>query len=175
MKRIITLAIVASSLILTTSQKASAWHKCQFGIGFNISSEGANNSVMWGVVKGGPAPHGYGYGYGPGDIGKPGPYGYGFGGGFGGYGGGNDGGHDGGYVGDPSMMGGPNGFMGGPNGFAMPSQSMPLPIGPTALPRQMPHADAQPVGYWNYPTYDPMAMYMPYYYQPMWYGFGYGY
>jgi len=56
MKRILCTALAALGLLLGSQQQASAWHKCSFGVGLNLSCEGANNSVLWGVMKGGPAP-----------------------------------------------------------------------------------------------------------------------
>src|SRR5690349_12235620 len=76
MKRIFCIAIAALAITLASHQQASAWHKCTFGIGMNVSCEGGGNTLLWGVWRGGPAPcqgDGCGYGYG----GK-----HGFGGGY---------------------------------------------------------------------------------------------
>jgi hypothetical protein len=79
MKRFVTMCALAVALLGTTSQKASAWSKFNFGAGFNIGWESANTNCLWGAYKSGPAPYE--------NAGYPGAYG-GFGAGFGGVGGG---------------------------------------------------------------------------------------
>lgn len=56
MKRIHVACLAALSLVLLSHQQASAYSKFRFGIGFNISWEGANNSFLCGLLKGGPGP-----------------------------------------------------------------------------------------------------------------------
>jgi hypothetical protein len=63
MKRLIIMSLFAVGLLLAGRQEASAWSKFKFGIGFNISWEGANNSFLFGLFKGGPAPNNYDGGY----------------------------------------------------------------------------------------------------------------
>ena len=63
MKRLIIMSLFALGLLLALHQEASAWSKFKFGIGFNISWEGANNSFLCGLLKGGPAPPGVDNGY----------------------------------------------------------------------------------------------------------------
>jgi hypothetical protein len=70
MKKVLVLGLMALALALLTHQEASAYKKFNFGVGLNLSCEGANNSIMWGVAKGGPGP-------GWADGGFPGGYGYG--------------------------------------------------------------------------------------------------
>ena len=56
MKKVLVSGLMAICVIALAQQQASAWSKCNFGIGLNIGWEGANNSFLWGVMKGGPAP-----------------------------------------------------------------------------------------------------------------------
>ncbi len=56
MKRLMVMGLTALGLVLAMQQQASAWSKFKFGIGFNISWEGANNCFLFGLLKGGPAP-----------------------------------------------------------------------------------------------------------------------
>jgi len=59
MKRLVITSLTALGLLLAMQQPASAYCKFKFGIGFNISWEGANNSFLFGLLKGGPGPAGY--------------------------------------------------------------------------------------------------------------------
>jgi hypothetical protein len=56
MKRILGASVAALALVLATQQQASAWHKCNFGIGLNLSCEGGGNCVLWGMFKGAQTP-----------------------------------------------------------------------------------------------------------------------
>src|SRR5262249_27538375 len=56
MKRNICLALTVCCLTLMVNRPAQAWSKFNFGIGLNFGWEGAGNSVLWGVLRGGPAP-----------------------------------------------------------------------------------------------------------------------
>src|SRR5947209_14335244 len=56
MKRLLAASLAALGLVLLSHQQASAYSKFRFGIGFNISWEGANNSFLCGLLKGGPGP-----------------------------------------------------------------------------------------------------------------------
>jgi len=122
MKRILVASLAALSLVLLSHQQASAYSKFKFGIGFNISWEGANNSFLCGLLKGGP---------GPGCCASD-PY---------------AGCVDGG--GSPYCCGGGSPYSHGigPDGFgAQPIAPPPPPAVPGGAP-----AVAQPVGYFNYP------------------------
>lgn len=59
MKRNLGLGLLALGLLLMSQQQAPAYSKFKFGVGLNISWEGANNSFLCGIFKGGPAPPGY--------------------------------------------------------------------------------------------------------------------
>src|SRR4051812_4996250 len=63
MKRLVIASLTALGLLLAMQQQASAYCKFKFGIGFNISWEGANNSFLFGLIKGGPGPNGIDGGY----------------------------------------------------------------------------------------------------------------
>jgi len=159
-KKIVAFGLAALALVMMSQQQASAYKKLNFGVGLNLGWEGANNSVLWGVLKGGPGP------------GMDGGYGYG---------------GDHGFVpGDQSFAPvpqafGPGGF--GPGGF---DPSYASPMAPTMPPspelatppaRRMPQApgSAQPVGY--FPYADPALGYYPPTYAygyPMYYYPAYG-
>jgi len=55
MKKLAT-ALMVVALMGGMQQKASAWKKCEFGIGMHISLEKANTSCLWGMFKSGPKP-----------------------------------------------------------------------------------------------------------------------
>lgn len=164
MNRMLCAALGALCVLASAEQQASAYTKFNFGIGANISWEGANNSLLWGALRGGPAP-GAVDGYGAPGFGVP------------------PGGHaginppagayplaQGSAPADPNVAntGYPN-----TNG----TQPKPLAVPPLAPAPQMPKAaDAQPVGYWTAPAQYPYGHNYNYYpYQPLWYGYGYGY
>jgi hypothetical protein len=155
MKRMVCAALGALCVFASAEQQASAWCKFNFGVGANVSWEGANNSLLWGGIKSGPAPGGMDGNYG-----------------FPGFGGPGFGGHAGTLMpgGSPMAQGGavdPN--------FAGSLKPLPVPMLQPAP--QMPKApDAQPVGYWapapQYPY--PYGYGYGYYpYPPMGYGYGY--
>lgn len=86
MKRIMISSLAALGLLLGTHQEASAWSKFRFSVGMNISWEGSGNSVLFGLLKGSPAPYpmdgGYpqgGYSQGPASPYSPGMIAGGFG------------------------------------------------------------------------------------------------
>lgn len=56
MKKMLAASVAAVALVAVVQQEASAWCKFTFGAGFNTSFECANNSVLWGLIKSGPAP-----------------------------------------------------------------------------------------------------------------------
>ncbi len=56
MQRIVIASLSAVVLLLGIQQQASAWSKLRISVGFNISWEGAGNSFLFGLIKGGPAP-----------------------------------------------------------------------------------------------------------------------
>ena len=143
MKRLMVMGLTALGLVLALQQQASAWSRFKFGIGFNISWEGANNSFLFGLFKGGPAPGGgvdgsasaYPGGYADPNMpqGSPPPYSMGLNG--------------------EGMNGGPQGPL-----APVPAQAPPppAPAGPSS---------AQPVGYFaNYQT--AMNPYLPVSYNP---------
>jgi hypothetical protein len=154
-KKIVAFGLAALALMMMTQQQASAWKKCTFGVGLNLGWEGANNSVLWGVLKGGPGP-GMDGGYG--GFGDPG-FGYGA--------------H--GFASGPQPFG-PGGFE---PSYASPMNSAMPPSPELATPpaRRMPQApgSAQPVGY--FPYADPALGYYPPTYAygyPMYYYPAYG-
>lgn len=153
MKRMISAALVALCVMATVEQRASAYSKFNFGIGLNIGWECANNNVLFGLFKSGPGP-----------CGTDGCYGdhYGL-----------NGGHaSGASFGAPAVAqtGTP---APGISGVSNPQAPLPVQPMPSAT-QQMPKADAQPVGYWTTtPQYYYGNGYYPY--QPMWYGYGFGY
>jgi hypothetical protein len=73
------MGLAALALTALGQQQACAWHKCSLGIGLGLHSEGANNSCLFGMFKGGPPPNDYGYGHGQhgfdGPVFDPGMYG----------------------------------------------------------------------------------------------------
>jgi hypothetical protein len=133
-KKIVAFGLAALALVLVTQQHASAYKKCTFGVGLNLCWEGANNSILWGVAKGGPGPWGdggYGGYPGAGPAITPAPHAY-----------------------------GPSGF---DPSYASPMtpEMLQSPAMATPPPRRMPQApeSAQPVGY--FPYADPAMGYYP--------------
>jgi len=158
MKRIPCTAVMALGLMLASQQQASAYCKFNFGVGLNLGWEGANNSVLWGVLKGGPGPGMSDGSYPAFAAGYP------------------SGGHSQINQGfDPSYAAPAY----PPSGTAMPMATMPYPAPMTQVRPmpQMPRAEMQPVGYFSYPTYPTYPtypMYYPYYinwYYGNWYGY----
>ena len=100
------MGLTALGLLLALQQQASAWSKFKFGIGFNISWEGSDNSILFGLFKGGPSPN----------QGTDGNYSQG------GYPNGYAGGYPGGYAGGYGNQGLPSQHSPGmtPEGFAGP-------------------------------------------------------
>jgi hypothetical protein len=70
-KKFIGVSILALGLAAVSAQEAQAWTKFNFSIGFSINYEGANNSILWGLISGGPAPCCYGDCCGFGCFGPP--------------------------------------------------------------------------------------------------------
>jgi len=56
MKKMLIASMAAVVLMAAAQQQASAWCKFNLGAGFNISLEGANNNLLWGLFKNGPQP-----------------------------------------------------------------------------------------------------------------------
>src|SRR5437868_6650798 len=56
MKKFLTMSVLALSLAAVSEQQASAWCKFNFGAGFNLSFESANNSGLWNAFRNGPPP-----------------------------------------------------------------------------------------------------------------------
>ena len=56
MKKVLASGLAALALVLLAQGQASAWHKCNFGVGLNWSCEGGGNCVLWGLLKGAPTP-----------------------------------------------------------------------------------------------------------------------
>jgi hypothetical protein len=56
MKRFVTLCALAVALLAVAEQKASAWTKWNFSAGINLSYQGGDNCLLWGLVKSGPMP-----------------------------------------------------------------------------------------------------------------------
>ncbi len=159
MKKILTMALAALSLLAITEQQAKAWSKYNFGVGLNLGWEGAGNSVFMGMFKGQAAPGTDGAGYGGGGyMGRPGygaypgmqPYG------APGYG------NSPGYGGDPSQYPGA-----GTEPPLAPTNEpekvpAPTPVRPAAYnfyPQQMNYYPPMPAstGYPTYPSYPAVA------------------
>ena len=58
MKKMLLMALLGLGLVLACEQRASAWSKFNFGVGFNVGYEGGGNSVLFGVFKGEQPPVG---------------------------------------------------------------------------------------------------------------------
>jgi hypothetical protein len=56
MKRFVTLCALAVAILAIAEQKASAWTKFNFSAGVNLSYQGGDNCLLWGLAKSGPAP-----------------------------------------------------------------------------------------------------------------------
>jgi hypothetical protein len=56
MKKMVVAGVVALALVAGAQQQASAYCKCNFGVGFNLSYEGGGNSFLWGLIKSAPCP-----------------------------------------------------------------------------------------------------------------------
>ena len=151
MKRIPYIALLACGLLLAGQQQASAWSKYNFGVGLNVGWEGGGNSVLWAPSKAlspldtpmAPIRASVEATAAPasaawGRLCRQR--------------------HRSGLAARRSLC--PGAPMGMPT--SMP-QAMPMP-----QTRQMPRADAEPVGYF-YPTYPAYPQYLWYY------GNGYGY
>lgn len=83
MKKFMMAGVLALGVALLAQQPASAWSKWNFSVGLNFSYEGANNSYLWGAVRGGQVPgyptdvgHGF-YNQGGGTVYDQGYYGQG--------------------------------------------------------------------------------------------------
>jgi hypothetical protein len=139
MNKVLAMGLVALALLLTAQQQASAWSKYNFGVGLNVGWEGGGNSVLWGVLNGGPSP------------------------------GQADGGFSGGYPGDSGMIPNfPAPMAPPPPPPPPPPPAKPMPTGNPGVAQPVgyfPYADPA-VGY--YPAYSgyPGYSYPMYYYYP---------
>lgn len=150
MKKTLALGLAALALLACSQQKASAWSKFNFGIGANIGWEGGGNSVLWGVLKGGPTPGMYDHGFG----GAPIMNDHGFGGPSPSYG--------------PEILPAP--LPGGPKPMPSGAPGVAQPVG--YFPYADPAAGYYPPNYYSANYYAP-AYYMPapnYYYYLGYYG-----
>jgi hypothetical protein len=156
MKRILCATMVAFGLLLTSSQQASAWSKFNFGVGLNVGWEGGGNSILWGVMKGGPSPGQMSDGAYPSYPGGLGAM-------------------------PTAQMGNPGLYSAGYTPYAQSAPMMPMqqpaPMPPVQSMPQMPRAsETQPVGYFTYPAYSQYPVYAPYpQYYWNYYGNWYGY
>ncbi len=71
MRKLFTMSVLALTLVLVSSQQASAWSNIKFGVGMNFHWQTGDNNLLWGVFRNGQIP-------------GPGPYGPMYGGGHGG-------------------------------------------------------------------------------------------
>jgi hypothetical protein len=54
MKKLLAMSVLALAAVAVSGRPAQAWSNWKFNVGLNLQYQGADNSVLWGLFRGGP-------------------------------------------------------------------------------------------------------------------------